>query len=102
MSENEFKHIEGNIITLDFNECRYFGDIHKAIKESLGFPDYYGENLDALWDCMRYYTDEQIKIIIKGKSKLPDDWQDYMDKIIKIFDDVHKQSPNIVFEYEKD
>ena len=102
MSENEFKKIEGNIITLDFNECGYFGDIHKVIKESLGFPDYYGENLDALWDCMRYYTDEQIKIIIKGKSKLPDDWQDYMDKIIKIFDDVHIQSPNIVFVYEKD
>ena len=51
---------------------------------------------------MRYYTDENIKIIIKGKSKLPDDWQDYMDKIIIIFDDVHKQNPNIVFEYDKD
>ena len=49
---------------------------------------------------MRYYTDENIKIIIKGKSKLPDDWKQYIDKIKKIFDDVHKQSPNIIFVYE--
>ena len=102
MNENAFKQINENPIILDFSECKYFGEIHKIIKESLGFPDYYGENLDALWDCMRYYTDENIKIIINGKSKLPDDWKQYIDKIKKIFDDVHKQIPNIVFEYEKD
>ncbi len=28
-------------------------DFHKTIKRQLNFPDYYGENLDALWDCVR-------------------------------------------------
>ena len=26
--------------------------IHRILKETLGFPDYYGENLDALYDCL--------------------------------------------------
>ena len=25
---------------------------HKILKEKLELPDYYGENLDALWDCL--------------------------------------------------
>ncbi len=28
------------------------GAFHALIKEALGFPDYYGKNLDALYDCL--------------------------------------------------
>jgi len=27
-------------------------EVLTAIGEALGFPDYYGRNLDALWDCL--------------------------------------------------
>lgn len=39
-------------VTLD---CRYFSDkvtAHNQLKERLGFPDHYGKNLDALYDCL--------------------------------------------------
>ena len=52
--KNAYKKVTDNPIILDFSQCKYFGEIHKIIKEKLGFPDYYGENLDALWDCMRF------------------------------------------------
>jgi RNAse (barnase) inhibitor barstar len=27
-------------------------DLHSALAATLGFPDWYGANLDALWDCL--------------------------------------------------
>ena len=98
--KNAYKKVTDNPIILDFSQCKYFGEIHKIIKEKLGFPDYYGENLDALWDCMRFYTNDNLKVIVKGMSLLPKDWSDYTEKIIEIFNDVHIECPNIVFEIE--
>lgn len=36
--------------------------LHAHLKERLGFPDYYGENLDALWNCLR--ADVELPITI--------------------------------------
>lgn len=41
-----------NPIILDFTECETLGEIHHILKENFGFPEYYGENWDALWDCL--------------------------------------------------
>ena len=38
--------------TLDFTNVKYFLEVHYIIKTSLDFPDYYGCNWDAFWDCM--------------------------------------------------
>ncbi len=27
-------------------------DFHRALQEALGFPEWYGHNLDALYDCL--------------------------------------------------
>ncbi|MCW2813929.1 MAG: hypothetical protein JWN84_1384 [Nocardioides sp.] len=32
-------------------------DLHDALATALGFPDYYGNNLDALHDCLRDVPD---------------------------------------------
>ena len=37
---------------VDFSEIQYYIEIHEALKRDLDFPDYYGGNLDALWDCL--------------------------------------------------
>lgn len=31
-------------------------------KEDLLFPDYYGANLDALWDCLTGYNNDFVKV----------------------------------------
>ena len=85
-------------ITLDFTGCRYLGEIHQRLKEGFGFPEYYGENLVALWDCLSYYCDNNLHVYIRGLSDLPEEFNEYISKMIEVFDDVHEETPNITFE----
>ena len=48
-----WKDVPDGPITLGFSQCKNADDIHQEIKIKFGFPDWYGENWDALWDCLR-------------------------------------------------
>ena len=63
-------------IELDFKDLFTPRQIHEYIAEKLDFPDYYGKNLDALYDCL---TDicEDTHITIKNYDIL-----DYRENLI--------------------
>lgn len=42
-----------HVARLDASAWTTPADFHRAVKEALGFPDYYGHNLDAFNDCLR-------------------------------------------------
>ena len=66
--------------------------------ESFGFPDWFGRNLDALWDLLRDYAGcPPVTVTIKGVETMPKDLQDYMNEIFDIFADVHKEVPQMCF-----
>lgn len=97
---NSFKPIKENPVILDFTGCKYLCDIHRILKTKFGLPEYCGENRDALWDCLRYlWSDgEKINVEIYGFTSLPDDLREYCKDMLEIFDDVHKDTPNVTFE----
>ena len=101
MDRNAFKKIKDNPIILDFTGCKYLGELHKILKERFGFPEYYGENLDALWDCLSYYCKDRRNVLIKGIDTLPEELKEDMAEIMEVFDDVHEETPNITFEVIK-
>ena len=39
-------------VTLDCATFTTKQQLHAALKEALSFPDWYGNNLDALYDCL--------------------------------------------------
>ncbi|MFI3326619.1 MAG: barstar family protein [Clostridia bacterium] len=89
-------------IKVDFTGCKYLAELHKILKESLNFPDYYGENLDALWDLLDYYTDENITILIiklGDYSLIGKNEAEYVKKLIKLFTQIEEKNTNIKFEY---
>ena len=59
---------------------------HEYIKEKLDFPDYYGENLDALYDCLSELGRKII--IIKDSSLLDDD-------LLDTFKDASRENPDL-------
>lgn len=49
-------------ITLDGNLLADITQVHDYLKEMLEFPEYYGKNLDALYDCLTDLMDVEITI----------------------------------------
>ena len=87
-------------IILDFTNMKYPAQLHRELKMKFEFPDYYGENWDALWDCLDgwYDDDEDVIVEIMGLDTMPDDMRRYAQTMLKVFDDVHSNSPNVKFE----
>ena len=71
---------------IDFSNVKSFWDIHKILKESLNFPDYYGGHLDALFDCLTDMLAWESHIEIIGLKEL-EKFDKYNDKLIEVFTD---------------
>lgn len=51
-------------IVLDGEKITDKEELHKIFRESLSLPDYYGNNLDALYDVLStYFTPVEITVI---------------------------------------
>ena len=76
-------------ITLDGNILADAARVHDYLKETLHFPEYYGMNLDALYDCL---TDlEDIEIIITA----PDEDGAIFQKIVRIMKAADRKNESI-------
>ena len=87
-----------NILVINLANCKYYDDFHRALKEAFMFPDYYGRNWDAFWDCLEDFCishDHDIEIKISGFHKMPKDLQKYAQKMFEILDEAHDLYPNI-------
>ena len=71
--------------TVNFKGVRYYDDIHKALKDGLELPDYYGANLDALWDCLTDFIDNDVEIILRNYQDLEKLHKEYADQMLSIF-----------------
>ena len=47
----------GNVFYIDLKEVNTKEEFHKTLARELPLPDYYGENLDALYDVLTEYGD---------------------------------------------
>ena len=86
-----------NKYTIDFTECKYILQIHKAIKHGLDFPDYYGENWSALWDCLFDMGNDELCIEIIGLDKLHKEFHDDINIMLELMSDYRKKyNPHLV------
>lgn len=76
---------------LDFTGCRYIRQMHKIIRGAFDFPDYYGDNYSALWDCMRDFCDDTETEIL-GLYSLPEEFNDFREKLLNIFERVSEEN----------
>ena len=79
-------------IELDFSKCTDRSEVHAYLKEQFGFPDYYGNNLDALFDVLGDIAEDMDIVFMEDEEGSCGEWvvdgsssmrSDEMDRLLK-------------------
>lgn len=54
------------LVRIPTNLISDWPSFHKVFAEALGFPDFYGQNMDAWIDCMTYADDSEAHMLARG------------------------------------
>lgn len=84
------------IILLDGKRMKSKETAHLYLKRKLNFPQYYGKNLDALWDMLSTIS-EPINIILFNREYLQRYLGAYGDGIIDVFQEAAEANEKIKF-----
>lgn len=72
--------------TVNLSKIKTLYALHQELKDSLQFPDYYGMNWDAFWDCITSDIEIPATIYIEGINLMPKDLKGMGDKLVSILD----------------
>ena len=83
-------------VFLDCNKMTSKSEAHKYIKKKLNLPDYYGNNLDGLWDILSTKS-KMISIFLLHEEKLYENLGEYGKKLIDTFEEAAQSNGSIQF-----
>ena len=81
-------------IILDTEKMRGLTGLHRYLQEALGLPEYYGANLDALYDCLTALA-EPTELTIQGKVADEAYLGRYGQTLLLVLQDAAAANPNL-------
>lgn len=81
-------------VLLNFNSAKTAEWIHEYIKSKLEFEDFYGKNLDALYDELTSITEDTCLGVFWQRKK-DKKLASYLKKIKKVFQDAERNNSHI-------
>lgn len=77
MNRYAYTPISGDPIRLSLSGCADWGDLHRRIRETFCSPAFYGENWDAMWDCLTdvFLPETPKHILVEGFAAMPEELQ---------------------------
>lgn len=84
------------VIELDGREMRDRTTTHDYLKAQLGMPDYYGRNLDALYDLLTECGEERT-VVLSHKSEMEQQLGRYATALLATFQDAAAKNPTLHF-----
>lgn len=82
-------------LVLDGNLIKDKEMLHNHMEKTLDFPEWYGGNLDALYDCM---TDlmEELDVEFLNWDRMEENLGDYAGKVLRVLRDAAEMNLNIL------
>ena len=71
--------------TINFTGVNTVWYFYEAVEKGLELPDWFGKNLDALWDMLTGYVEYPTVVYFKGVNTLSDEFHEEMEIILRIF-----------------
>lgn len=78
-------------ITIDGTQIDNASQMHDFLKEALGLPDYYGANLDALWDGLTGWVETPLTIQWEHFQESENKLGEYSQRLLELFQDAEKE-----------
>ena len=78
------------MIILDASKMDSRKDAHLYLMEQLSFPDYYGKNLDALYDCLTDLDETTVVFVDLHRAE-----GSYCDKVVRVFREAAEDNPRL-------
>ncbi|MBT2572415.1 barstar family protein [Bacillus sp. ISL-51] len=76
-------------------QIRSMSDLHQALKQELSLPDYYGENLDALWDCLTGWVEYPLVLEWREFEQSKRNAGDGAEAVLQVFHDAKAEGCDI-------
>ena len=91
--------IDTSEIILDCKKIKSITKFYDEISKRFDTPDYFGRNLDALYDILCEMS--EIKIVLRNTGKLKKNLNEYADSIITVFKDAAVENKKLILEIEE-
>lgn len=82
-------------VILDCEKLLHRKQAHQYLAQMLEFPDYYGKNLDALFDCLTELG--ECIIVLEGEAMLRQT-DCYGARVLKVLEEAVQANPNLRLE----
>ena len=82
-------------VILDCEKLLHRKQAHQYLAQMLDFPDYYGKNLDALFDCLTEL--QECTITLEGEELILNT-DCYGQKVLKVLEEAVQANPNLKLE----
>lgn len=83
-------------IYIDFTDIGDYEDFYAQLKSKLDLPEYFGDNLDALWDSLTGYIELPLHLEFVNMSV---DQLENFEDLLTTLEDAEEELENFTFAY---
>ncbi len=80
-------------IILEEQDFTTLAEVHELLADQLDFPDYYGQNLSALWDCLGDLDGDVRFLVSRDDSESAR--KEWFDRLVRVLSRADEQLDNI-------